>query len=166
MYYIQCIRNELAICLNLLCFSLVSHVRTLHMGINGTTSQISPDSICPSIHTSTPWLKSWLFISCTTEIEGFPGGAVVKNPPTNTGETTDSNFIPGLGRSPRGENGNLLQYSCLGHSVDRGTWWAIVHRVAKSWTWLSTHIHKWNWFPWLVFLTLVLVAKCNQKWLC
>ena len=35
------------------------------------------------------------------------------------------------------ENGNLLQYSCLENSVDRGAWWAAVHGVAKSWTWLE-----------------------------
>jgi len=35
-------------------------------------------------------------------------------------------------------NGNLLQYSCLKNSMDRGAWWAKVHRVAKSGTWLST----------------------------
>ena len=27
-----------------------------------------------------------------------------------------------------------LQYSCLENSADRGAWWAIVHRIAKSWT--------------------------------
>ena len=30
-----------------------------------------------------------------------------------------------------------LQYSCLENSMDRGAWWATVHGVAKSWTWLS-----------------------------
>ena len=34
-------------------------------------------------------------------------------------------------------NGNPLQDSCLENSMDRGTWWAIVHGVAKSWIWLS-----------------------------
>ena len=29
-------------------------------------------------------------------------------------------------------NGNPLQYSCLENPVDRGAWWATVHRVAKS----------------------------------
>jgi len=32
----------------------------------------------------------------------------------------DAGSIPGLGRSPRGGNGNLLQYSCLGNPMDRG----------------------------------------------
>ena len=43
---------------------------------------------------------------------GFPGGSVVKNPPANAGDIGDVSSIPGLGRSPGGRNGNLLQYSC------------------------------------------------------
>ena len=45
-------------------------------------------------------------------------------------------LISGLGRSPREENGNLLQYSCLENPMDRGDWQATVHGVTKSWTWL------------------------------
>ena len=41
-------------------------------------------------------------------------------------------LTPGLGRSPGGGNGSLLQYSCLENSMDGGTWQTIVHRVAKS----------------------------------
>ena len=49
---------------------------------------------------------------------GFPGGSVVKNPPDNAGV---AGSIPGsLQRSPRGGNGNPLQYSCLENSKDRG----------------------------------------------
>ena len=46
----------------------------------------------------------------------FPGGSVVKNPPTNTG---DAGSVPGSGRSPGGGNGNPLQCSCLGNPMDR-----------------------------------------------
>ena len=35
-------------------------------------------------------------------------------------------------------NGNQLQYSSLENPMDGGAWWAAVHRVMKSWTWLST----------------------------
>ena len=63
---------------------------------------------------------------------GFPGGTVVKNLPANTGDTRDAGSIPGSGRSPGVENGNLLQYSCLENSVDRGAWQAIVHGVTKE----------------------------------
>ena len=62
---------------------------------------------------------------------------VVKNSPSNTGGVRVVGSIAGLGRSPGGGNGNLLQYSCLGNSMDRGAWWALVHRVAKSQT--QTH---------------------------
>ena len=50
--------------------------------------------------------------------------------------------MPGSGRSPGGGHGNPLQYSCLQKPIDRGEWWATVHRVAKSWMQLkrlSTH---------------------------
>ena len=39
--------------------------------------------------------------------------------------------IPVSERSPREGNGNPLQYSCLGNLMDRGAWWAIVHRVTR-----------------------------------
>ena len=29
---------------------------------------------------------------------------------------------------------NPLEYSCLGNPIDRGAWWAAIHRVAQSWT--------------------------------
>ena len=68
---------------------------------------------------------------------GFPGSLVVKNPPAkkkkeSSCQAGDTRSIPGPGRSPEEENGNLLQYSCLGNAVDRGVWQAAVHGVAKS----------------------------------
>ena len=53
---------------------------------------------------------------------GFPGGSMVKNLPANVG---DVDLIPGSGRSPGEGNGNLLQYSCLEYSMDRGAWYYI-----------------------------------------
>ena len=53
------------------------------------------------------------------------------------------------------DNGNPLQYSCLENPMDRGTWWAAVHGVAKSQTRLSdvtfTHWRR-KWQPTPVFL--------------
>ena len=67
----------------------------------------------------------------------FPrGGAVVKNPPANAGDT---GLIPGSGGSLGEGNGNPLQYFWQGNPLDRGAWRATVYGVAKSWTWkLST----------------------------
>ena len=53
---------------------------------------------------------------------------MVKNLAANAG---DEGLSPGSGRSPRGGNSNLLQYSCLKSPMDRGTWQATVHGVAK-----------------------------------
>ena len=63
--------------------------------------------------------------------------AVVKNLPANAGNAVEAGSVPGLGRSSGGRNGNPLQYSCLENPRDRGAWWATVHRVMKSWTWLK-----------------------------
>ena len=61
---------------------------------------------------------------------GSPDGSVGKQSACNA---EDLGSIPGSGRTPGGGNGNLLQYSCLENSMDRGTWWAIVHGVTKCW---------------------------------
>ena len=53
------------------------------------------------------------------------------------GNLRDEGSIPGPGRSPRGGHSNPLQYFCLENPMDRGVWWATVHRVTKSWTWLK-----------------------------
>ena len=58
---------------------------------------------------------------------------VVKNLPTNAGNTRDA-LIPGSGRSPGGGNDNPFQYSCLGNPMDGGAWRATVHGAAKSQT--------------------------------
>ena len=71
----------------------------------------------------------------------FPLVSQVKNLPANTGDAGDEGSIPGSGKSPGGGNGNPLQYSCLENLMVRGTWWATVHGVAKSWTRLSDQAH-------------------------
>ena len=48
---------------------------------------------------------------CVYIYMGFPGGSVVKNPPTNAGDVRDVGSIPGSGRSPGGEHGNPVQHS-------------------------------------------------------
>ena len=63
---------------------------------------------------------------------GLPGGSVVKNPPASAGDSGDASSISGSGRSLGEGNGNPFQHSCLGNPMDRGAWWATVHRVSKS----------------------------------
>ena len=42
--------------------------------------------------------------------------------------------IPGLGRFPERGHENLLEYSCLENSMDRGTWRVTAHVIAESQT--------------------------------
>ena len=70
---------------------------------------------------------------------GFPSGSVGKESAYNAGDVSSH---PELGRSSGEGNGNPLQYPCLENSMDRGAWWASVHRVSKSQTqlkWMSRH---------------------------
>ena len=60
---------------------------------------------------------------------GFHGGSDSKESACNAG---DLGSITGSERSTGEGNGYPLQYSCLENSMDRRTWQATVHGVAKS----------------------------------
>ena len=99
---------------------------------------------------------------------------MVKNLPSNAGDTGDEGLNPGLGRYPRGRNGNPLQYSCLENSVDRGAWWATVHGITKCQTWLSTHTHThthtsiWaaitNMIEWVTYKQHKFISNSSRVW--
>ena len=57
---------------------------------------------------------------------------MVKNPLANAEDERDAGLTPGSRKSPGVGNVNLLQYSCLENSMNKGAWQAIVHGVAKS----------------------------------
>ena len=63
----------------------------------------------------------------------FVVALVINNLPANAGDIRDMGSTLGLGRFPRVGHGNLLQYSCLEKSMDRGAWWETAHKVTKSW---------------------------------
>ena len=54
----------------------------------------------------------------------FHGSSVVKNPPANA----DTGLIPGSGRSPGEGNGNHFSIFAWRIPMDRGAWWATVHK--------------------------------------
>ena len=90
------------------------------------------------------WFMGWQRVIqdwATKTHVGFPGGAVVKNPPASTGDIRDTGSIPGSWRSPGEGNGYRLHYFCVGTPIDIGTWQATVHGVTKSWTQLSNFTH-------------------------
>ena len=69
---------------------------------------------------------------------GSRGGSEVKNPPAGQ-ETQETWVRPWVRKIPGGGNGNPLQYYCPGNPLDRRAWWATVHGVSESQTWLCTH---------------------------
>ena len=94
----------------------------------------------------------------------FPGGSVGKESACNVGDARDSGSVPGLGRSSREGNGNLLQCSCLKNPMDRGACQATVRAVAKSQprthtcTYMYIHIyeHIYVYLPPCLFSSLKL----------
>ena len=78
--------------------------------------------------------EGFLGIFCLTVRGGLKASQValmVKNSPVKAGDIRDVGLIPGLGRSPGGGHGNLLQYSRLENLV-RGAWLVMVHRITAS----------------------------------
>ena len=59
----------------------------------------------------------------------FKKKIVVKNLPAKAGDTRDAGLILGSRGSPGEGHDNPLQYSCLENPMDRGAWWATVHRI-------------------------------------
>ena len=78
----------------------------------------------------------------------LPWCSVVKNPLVKAGDIKDVGLIPGSGRSLGGGSGTPPQYSCLENPMDRGAWWATVHRVAKSQTWLTSQTITYSSLLW------------------
>ena len=79
-------------------------------------------------------LHLWLFLCKTDERQCFPGGSDGKEFACNAG---DLSSIPESGRSPGEGSGYPFQCSCLENPMDRGAWWATVHVVVESQTWLN-----------------------------
>ena len=76
--------------------------------------------------------------------------------------------LPGLGRSPGVENGNLLQDSCLGNPMDRGAWRAIVHEITKDRTQLSDEAYIQAFsvmpsIPEILIYYIFLILQGNRK---
>ena len=104
-------------------------------------------------------LYLWQFGNTTSY---FPGGSDSKESACNTG---DSGSFAGSGRSSGEGNGYPLHYSCLENSVDREAWWAEIHGVAKSPTWLiDFNTFTLSLSHWTVNLTLLILSHFPRFW--
>ena len=87
---------------------------------------------------------------------GFPWWLSGKEPPANAGDRGDVGSFPGSGRVPGGRCENPLQYSCWENPMDRGAWWATVHRVAKS----QTQLKRLSTYAQYVYFNPKLLVYC------
>ena len=76
---------------------------------------------------------------CCESIFYFPVALEVKNPHANAGDIRDSSLIPLSWRFPWRRKWQPFPVFLAGKFLDRGAWWATVHGIIKSQTWLSTH---------------------------
>ena len=98
---------------------------------------------------------------------GCPGGSGLEIPAASAGDIRGLGSVPGWGSSPGGRHGNPLQYFSLENSMGRGAWWATVHVVTKSRTWLkqlSTHTHRSPTLPWEHVLSLLCGLPVLFSW--
>ena len=107
------------------------------------------------------------------KMSSFPGGWLSGQ--KSACHTGDMCGRCGWGRFPGERNDNPLQYSCLGNLMDRGDWWATVHGIANSQTWLSDYEQQQmgkgsgtqlcrgvleDWICYMKFLS----GKCSLSW--
>ena len=114
-------------------FSSGSWQASSHLGFCTSLATLGRGMLC--------FIKMWIFraaIALFATINTCDGASqvvpVVKNLPANAGDLRDTGSTPGSGRTSEGRYGNPFQYSCLENPMDRGAWWATVHRAAQSWT--------------------------------
>ena len=77
-------------------------------------------------------ISMYVYIYVFIYLLGLPRWLSCKESACNLGDTGVAGSVPEWGRSPRGGNGNPLQYSCLKNPMDREAWWATVHAVTES----------------------------------
>ena len=116
-----------------------------------------------------------LIIRITAMKEGFPDGAVVKNPPANARDARQVGLIPGSRRSPGEGNGNPFQYFCLGNLMDRGHGQLQsmgLQRVRHDRACMNAmkaltiqDRQDWHWWKWRIHSKWTDIIKDQLKWL-
>ena len=71
------------------------------------------------VHLFSHFIFSHKKMTYTTYLGASQVALVVKNSPANAGDVRDAGLTPGSGRSPRGQHGDPLHYSCLENPMDR-----------------------------------------------
>ena len=97
---------------------------------------VSTSMLFPHVMEEEGYLSEAPFIRAVIPLNklGFPGGSDGKESACSAG---DPGLVPGSGGSPGEGSGHPLRYSCREDSMDRGAWWATVHRITEHETQLS-----------------------------
>ena len=104
-----------------------------------------------------------LYLQEITQYLGFRGGSLLKNLPVM--QEMQEMPVWSLGQEDPLEEGMVTHfktiYSCLENPKDRGAWQAKVHRVAKSWAWLSdwAHTTQYLWKLYVYWSQVILLFK-------
>ena len=72
---------------------------------------------------------------------GFPDGSAGKEPAYQCRRIKRHEFISWVRKVPWRRKWQPIPVFLPGKSMDTGEWWATVHGVTKSWTWLSVRMH-------------------------
>ena len=126
-----------------------------HVGSSWTKDRTSVLCIDRQIHRGKLYIIFHTDIVSLTDSDPWPGlpwsfsGKTNKQTQKLSAKTGDLGSIPGLGWSPWVGNGNLLQYSCLGNSMDRGAWhcyssWGGKELDATLWL-NNSNNNSWPW---------------------
>ena len=105
-----------------------------------------------------PYFLNLFISSLVSSHTGLPGGISGHETSCQFRRCKRHRFKPWMEKTLGGGQCNPLRYSCLENFVDRGNWWATVHRVAKSRTWLkklSMHAH--------ILPTLLKTKEANES---
>ena len=91
----------------------------------------------------------------------FKVALVVKNLPDSAGDIRDLGLIPGSGRSPwkRTWQPTLVLMPSIQAPMNRGAWWAMIHRVTKSMPSIQAPMNRGAWWAMIHRVTK------SQTWL-
>ena len=125
---------------------LAQFIRLIHIFHNGNIIPGSEGSVWMQLKMlcSSSWHLKGIVLNCNNmyQLGAFQVAQWVKNPPA-----IQVTQVQSLGQEDplEGEHGNSLLYYCLENPMDIGAWWAMVHRVTKSQTWLK-RLGTWTSF--------------------
>ena len=134
---------------------------TKYLLITKGKREVSVVKINPVLHLQIFWVIVQNHVDVCICVQASQAALVVKNQLANSGDTRDAGLTPGSRRFPGGGDGNPFQHSCLEIPMDRGAWWATIHRFfTQSWTQLKrlsmhTYIYVCMLYLYIMYVCII-----------